>query len=49
MFRDSVARNTVNWADPTIFIRANRQLKKELKKVKIPTGTYKDYKGNKGL
>ena len=49
MFRDAVARNTVNWADPTIFIRANRQLKKELKKVEIPTGTYKDYKGNKGL
>ncbi|MFK7850151.1 MAG: M23 family metallopeptidase [Akkermansiaceae bacterium] len=49
MFRNSVAANLVNWADPTQFINKYRRLNREWRKVTIPTGTYKVYKGFKGL
>ena len=49
MQRESVAKTLTNWADPTTFIKANRKLKKEWRNASIPTGTYKEYKGFKGL
>ena len=49
MQRESVERSTKNWADPTKFIKAHRQLKKEWRPVVVPTGTYKEYRGHKGL
>lgn len=49
MQRESVSRTYSNWADPTAFIKAHRKLKKEWRKVEAPTGTYKVYKGFKGL
>jgi len=49
MQRESVARNMVNWADPTAFIKKYRNLRKEWRKAQVPTGTYKIYKGFKGL
>ncbi len=49
MHRESVPRNTTNWADPTGFIRKHRTLKSGFKKVKLPMGTFKEYKGSKGL
>ena len=49
MQRESVAKSYSNWADPTYFIKTHRKLKKEWRKVTAPTGTYKIYKGYKGL
>lgn len=49
MFRESVARTTANWADPTAFIKAHRRLKKEWRPVTVPLGTYKVYRGFSGL
>jgi len=49
MQRESVSRSLTNWADPTSFIRAHRQLKKDWRKHPVPTGTYQPYKGLKGL
>jgi len=49
MYRDSVSRSTTNWADPTSFIRKNRTLQSSSKKVNLPTGTFREYKGSKGL
>ena len=49
MHRESVAKSPQNWADPTKFIRAHRRLKKEWRSVTVPTGTYKEYRGHKGL
>jgi len=49
MQRNSVARNLRNWADPTKFIRAHRHLKQDRRKYSVPTGTYKPYRGFKGL
>jgi len=49
MFRESVARTLENWADPSIFIKAHRRLKKEWRPVTVPTGTYKIYRGFEGL
>ncbi|YCM43692.1 M23 family metallopeptidase [Verrucomicrobiaceae bacterium 227] len=49
MWRESVARSTENWADPTAFIKAHRRLKKEWRPVTVPTGTYKIYRGFEGL
>ena len=49
MWRESVARSTKNWADPTKFIKAHRRLKKEWRPVLVPTGTYKIYRGHEGL
>jgi murein DD-endopeptidase MepM/ murein hydrolase activator NlpD len=49
MHRNSVAGNYTNWADPTQFIKKYRRLNREWRKVVVPTGTYKEYAGFKGL
>jgi len=49
MFRESVAKTMENWADPTVFIKAYRRLKKEWRPVSMPIGTYKRYRGFEGL
>ncbi len=49
MQRESVAKSTANWADPTKFIKKYRKLRKEWRLVAVPTGTYKVYRGFKGL
>ena len=49
MQRNSVARSLTNWADPTTFINKYRRLNREWRKVPVPTGTYKEYAGFKGL
>lgn len=49
MFREIVAKTTANWADPSKFIKAHRRLKKEWRSVVVPTGTYREYRGHKGL
>lgn len=49
MQRESVSKSLSNWADPTYFIKQHRKLRKEWRTASIPTGTYKIYKGFKGL
>ncbi len=49
MQRNSFPADMVNWADPTTFINAHRQLNREWSKVAVPTGTYQEYEGFKGL
>jgi len=49
MQRSSVGPDYSNWADPTAFIKKYRKLKKEFRKQQVPTGTYTEYKGFKGL
>ncbi|MGJ8698165.1 MAG: murein hydrolase activator EnvC family protein [Verrucomicrobiaceae bacterium] len=49
MWRESVARSWENWADPTAFIKKYRRLKREWRPVVVPTGTYREYRGNTGL
>lgn len=49
MFRSKVDSDYTNWADPTKFINKYRRLNREWRKVAVPTGTYKVYKGFKGL
>lgn len=49
MFRNDTAADMVNWADPTQFINQYRKLNREWRPVAVPTGTYKDYNGVKGL
>lgn len=49
MQRTSVAKTLSNWADPTAFIRAHRKLRKEFRLYSVPTGTYRSYKGFRGL
>jgi murein DD-endopeptidase MepM/ murein hydrolase activator NlpD len=49
MQRESVERNMVNWADPTQFINRYRRLNREWGKQTIPTGTFQEYHGFKGL
>lgn len=49
MQRQSVPANLEHWADPTQFINAHRRLNREWRKVAVPTGTYTDYRGCKGL
>lgn len=38
-----------HWTDPTQFINRYRKLNREWRPVTVPTGTYLDYKGLKGL
>ena len=38
-----------HWAQPSEFINAHRRLTREWKPVPVPTGTYEEYKGFKGL
>ncbi len=49
MFRDDTPSDMVHWAVPTDFINAHRKLNREWRPVPVPTGTYKEYKGIKGL
>lgn len=49
MQRTSVAKTLANWADPTAFIRKHRKLRKEFRQYTVPTGTYRSYKGFRGL
>lgn len=49
MHRNSVASTLENWADPTAFIKKYRRLNKEWGKQAVPVGTFKEYKGFKGL
>lgn len=49
MQRNNVPSDTANWADPTQFINRYRRLNREWRPVAVPTGTYKEYAGFKGL
>lgn len=49
MQRNDVASDLENWADPTQFINKYRRLNREWRGVAVPTGTYKEYAGFKGL
>jgi murein DD-endopeptidase MepM/ murein hydrolase activator NlpD len=49
MFRSNTPADLVHWADPTQFINQYRKLNREWRPVPVPTGTYKDYHGEKGL
>lgn len=49
MQRESVASDLTNWNDPTEFISKHRQLNREWRPVVVPTGTYQEYGGYKGL
>ncbi|MFD2276794.1 murein hydrolase activator EnvC family protein [Rubritalea spongiae] len=41
--------NFTNWADPTAFIKKYRRLKAESMAQVVPTRTYRDWRGHKGL
>ena len=49
MARNGVPADLTNWADPTQFITKYRRLKREWRGVAVPTGTYNEYAGFKGL
>lgn len=49
MQRSSVPADLVNWADPTQFIVKYRRLNREWRTVLVPTGTYQEYNGFKGI
>jgi murein DD-endopeptidase MepM/ murein hydrolase activator NlpD len=49
MHRSNAPSDMVNWADPTQFITKYRRLSREWRSVVVPTGTYQDYNGVKGL
>jgi hypothetical protein len=49
MARNGVPADLANWADPTQFITKYRRLKREWRGVAVPTGTYNEYAGFKGL
>lgn len=49
MFRNDAPCDMDHWADPTQFINQHRKLNREWRPVTVPTGTYKDYNGVKGL
>ena len=49
MQRNDVPSDLNNWADPTQFITKYRKLNREWRPVVVPTGTYKEYAGFKGL
>lgn len=49
MRRSSAPSDLANWADPTQFINKYRRLNREWRGVAVPTGTYKEYEGFKGL
>jgi murein DD-endopeptidase MepM/ murein hydrolase activator NlpD len=49
MQRSNVPSDLKNWADPTDFINKHRQLNREWQPVVVPTGTYQEYAGFKGL
>ncbi|MEN9974825.1 MAG: hypothetical protein RLZZ282_831 [Verrucomicrobiota bacterium] len=47
--RANAPADTLHWADPTQFINQHRRLNREWRPVAVPTGTYLEYKGFKGL
>lgn len=49
MQRNDAPSDYENWADPTQFINKYRRLNREWRPVVVPTGTYKEYVGFKGL
>ena len=49
MARRGVPADLVNWADPTRFITQYRRLNREWRPAAMPTGTYQEYGGFKGL
>ncbi len=49
MQRSSVPANLEHWADPTQFINKYRRLNREWRAVEVPTRTYQEYAGHKGL
>ncbi len=49
MQRSSIPPTMEHWADPTKFINQYRRLNREWRAVEIPTGTYLEYAGRKGL
>ena len=49
MIRTNVPSDMIHWADPSEFINQHRRLIREWKPVPVPTGTYQEYKGFKGL
>ncbi len=49
MMRHSAPADMIHWADPTQFINQYRKLNREWRPVPVPTGTYQDYNGVKGL
>jgi murein DD-endopeptidase MepM/ murein hydrolase activator NlpD len=49
MQRNDVTSDNVNWADPTAFINKYRKLNREWRPVEMPTGTYREYAGFKGI
>jgi murein DD-endopeptidase MepM/ murein hydrolase activator NlpD len=49
MARRGVPSDLTNWADPTQFINQYRRLNREWRGVAVPTGTYQEYAGFKGL
>jgi murein DD-endopeptidase MepM/ murein hydrolase activator NlpD len=49
MHREKAPSDLKNWADPTEFINRFRKLNREWKPVVVPTGTYQEYFGFKGL
>lgn len=49
MQRRSVPATMEHWADPTLFINKHRRLNREFRPVAVPTGTYEEYNGFKGL
>lgn len=49
MQRNSVPATLEHWADPTQFINKYRRLNREWRAVEVPTGTYQEYAGFKGL
>jgi murein DD-endopeptidase MepM/ murein hydrolase activator NlpD len=49
MQRNDAPSDLANWADPTDFINKHRKLSSEWRPVAVPTGTYQEYAGFKGL
>lgn len=49
MHRSDAPSDMIHWADPTQFINEHRRMNREWRPVTVPTGTYKDYNGVKGL
>ena len=49
MLRNNAPCDLTHWADPSQFINQYRRLKREWRPVAVPTGTYQEYKGFKGL
>ena len=49
MHRNVAPPTLEHWADPTKFIDKYRRLNREWRPVPMPTGTYREYRGFKGL